>query len=259
MPLTTDTTIIPPRFAGLPGLAHGGYVSGLVATALGSEATEVRLRRPIPVESALTLERTGPGAAELRDGEAVLALGRAIDLEIDVPEPVTLAQAVIAAEGFPGFVHHVFPRCVGCGPENPDGLHIHSGPVAGRRLAAAPWVPDPSLADDAGNVAPEVVWASLDCPQLWALVLDADTASTERVVTSSLAARLVRPVRAGEPHIVLAWPMDRTERGPVAGGAVFTADGELCAVGRQTTASVTGWGVPLGRDHHTADLSNNHD
>jgi hypothetical protein len=259
MPLHTDITTIPPRFSGLPGLAHGGYVAGVVATALDAAAAEVRLRRPIPLDGALTLERTAADTAELRDGESVLALGRATDVTIDVPEPVTLAQALTASEGFPGFQHHLFPRCVGCGPANPEGLHIHPGPVAGRRLAASPWVPDASLADASGHVPTEVVWASLDCPQLWALILDTDPAGTERVVTSSLAARIERPVVAGEPHVVIAWPMGRTERGPVAGAAVFTADGELCAAGRQATATVTGWGVPLGRDHHRTDPDTPHD
>ena len=34
---------------------------------------------------------------------------------------------------------------------------------------------------------------------------------------------------------------------------ILGPDGELCAAGRQTAVAVSGWGVPLGRDHWSAE------
>ena len=39
---------IDPGRAGLPELAHGGYVAGMLSAALAAESTHVRLRRPVP-------------------------------------------------------------------------------------------------------------------------------------------------------------------------------------------------------------------
>jgi hypothetical protein len=33
------------RFSGLPGLAHGGYLAGVLASGLGGVSAEVRLRK----------------------------------------------------------------------------------------------------------------------------------------------------------------------------------------------------------------------
>ena len=63
-----------------------------------------------------------------------------------------------------------------------------------------------------------------------------------------LETRLEHRSRAGEPHVVIGWPIGRDGRRWLAGAAIFGPDGELCAAGRQTAAVVGGWGVPLGRD-----------
>ncbi len=101
----------------------------------------------------------------------------------------------------------------------------------------------------AGSEIVELVCAALDCPQLWALMLHAPAATSERVVTAVLETRLEHPVKAGEPHVVIGWPIGRDGRRWLAGAAVFGPVGELCAAGRQTAAAVGGWGVPLGREH----------
>ena len=98
----------------------------------------------------------------------------------------------------------------------------------------------------------EVVWAALDCPQLWALILHVPSATPDRVVTARLATRLDAPVRAGAPHVVMAWPIGREGRTWVAGAALIGPDGEVCAVGRQD-AAITSWGLPLGRAHWPAN------
>jgi hypothetical protein len=143
----------------------------------------------------------------------------------------------------------VFPECFVCGTGRAagDGLRIFPGPVGGRGLVAAPWVPS------GDGVAPnEQVWAAFDCAQLWSLIASAPANTTDRVVTAALETRVEQPVAAGEPHVVIAWPMGRDDRTWVAGAALFRARGELCAVGLQR-AAVTTWGVPLGRAHWHRD------
>jgi hypothetical protein len=232
--------VIERQFNGLPDIAHGGYVAGVMAAALGDAAAEVRLRRPVPTGRPLGIERVH-GHLELRDGDSVLARATPADVAIDVPLPVTLAEAEAASRRFIGHHHHLFPHCFGCGTHSGNaGLRIYPGPVAGRSLVAAPWVP--------GDDGTELAWAALDCPQLWSLIVNTPTEAPERVVTAALATRVERPIVAGEPHVVMAWPAGQDGRMRLAGGAVIGPDGELSAVGLQTAAT-TDWGVPLGRAH----------
>jgi hypothetical protein len=236
-------------YSGLPGLAHGGYVAGLLTASLAADSSRVRLRRPVPTSRALLLERPGPGHVELHDGAALLADGVAADVLLEVPEPVAPAEAAAASRRFPGAGRHPYPGCLVCGHEHPNGLRVFAGPVSGRGVVAALWRPPESLAGEGGQLPPELVCAALDCTQLWSLMVHAPAATPDRVVTTVLETRLERPVVAGEPHVVIGWPSGRDWRRRLAGAAIFGPDGELCAAGRQTAAVVAGWGVPLGRDH----------
>jgi hypothetical protein len=253
--------LIDDRHAGLPGLAHGGYVSGLVAGAVAGDAAEVRLRRPVEVGRDVSIVPAADGSAELRDGDTVLAEGRPTALDLELPPLPSAAEAQAATRRFPGHHHHRFPYCLVCGPLRAagDGLRIFPGPVPGRQLVAATWVPDAGLADADGRIPDELVWAALDCPQLWSLMTDVPASIPDLVVTAALAGRLEAPVLAGEPHTVIGWPIGREGRTWLAGAAVIGPAGELFAIGRQV-AAVTSWGIPLGRDHwqeaqdqHTTD------
>jgi hypothetical protein len=235
--------VIDDDHAGMPGIAHGGHVAGLLTEALGAEATRLRLHRPVPTAQPLRTVRPAPGVIELHGDAGLLAEAVAADVLLDVPEPVAPAEALRAGRRHPPAARHPFPGCWCCGPAHPRGLGVHPGPVGGRRVAAALWTP-PAVGGDAA-----IACAALDCPALWALMLDAPVGSNERVVTEILETRLERPVTAGEPHVVMAWPAGRDGRRRLAGAAIFGPDGELCAAGRQVAVAVRGWGVPLGRDH----------
>jgi len=242
-----STVLIEDRFRGLPEMAHGGYVAGLLASALGADRVEVRLRRPVPTGRRLALERGPGGTAELLDGETLLAEAAPAAPAIEPPPPVSPLEAGAAARRFLGHERHPAPRCVVCGLERAagDGLRIFPGPVTGRRLVAAPWVPAAEEADGEGRVGPELVSAAFDCAQLWALIAHAPPGTEDLVVTSGLELSLLRPVRAGQPHVVLGWPIGRQGRAWMAGAALFDLDGELYAAGRQR-AAITSWGLPLG-------------
>jgi hypothetical protein len=246
-PLVIDTA-----YAGLPDIAHGGYVAGLLTVALAADSSRVRLRRPVPPGRALRLERPGHDRVELHGEAGLLADGVGADVLLDVPEPVSPAEALRASRRFPGLEHHPYPHCPCCGPAHPGGLHVFPGPVSGRGVVAALWVPPARLAGGDGELPRELVCAALDCPQLWALMVHAPATTSDRVVTAVLETRLEDPVMAGEPHVVMGWPIGRDGRRRLAGAAIFGPGGRLCAAGRQAAAVVGGYGVPLGRDHWAA-------
>jgi hypothetical protein len=254
------TLVVANRFQGLPEVAHGGYLAGLLAGALDADGIEVRLRRPVETGRQLSLERCAAGGAELRDGETVLATAAPATLAIDVPPPVSAAEAATAAQRFLGRDEHPIPGCVVCGTARAagDGLRVFPGPVAGRRLVAAPWVP-PAESDGGAGAGPVALGsAALDCTQLWALIAHAPAGTSERAVTAELSLQLASPLRPGEPHVVIGWPIERGRRAWVAGAAVLGPDGEVCLAGHQR-AAVTNWGVPLGRPRTSAQDQPNHD
>ena len=225
----TETVTIPRRFNGPPDSANGGYASGVVAALLGGEA-EVTLRSPPPLDTPLDVVRRN-ASVELRDAETLVAVGEPVELALEVPEPVSVEQAEAARKRYAGFERHAYSTCFTCGPDRADGLGIFPGPVAGRELVAAPWLPL------AGEIAPELVWAALDCPSGWAV----DEWGRQDVLLGRLAAKLLAPVRGGEPHVVIGWPRGSEGRKRYAGSAIFTANGELVAYSRST------WIVQLSR------------
>ena len=93
-------------------------------------------------------------------------------------------------------------------------------------MLAAPWTPASDLAVSDGLVAPEFVWAALDCPGGYAVVADDDAAA---VLLGKLTATILRRPEAGEPCAVTAWPSGRDGRKLFAGSAVFGANGALIA------------------------------
>ena len=247
--------VIDAAYAGLPGMAHGGYVAGVLTAALAADSSRIRLRRPVPPAQALRLERPRRSQVELHGEAGLLADGADAEVLIDVPERVTPAEALAASRRFPGTAHHPFPGCMCCGPAHPRGLRVFPGPVSGRGVVATLWVPAAELADGRGHLPRELVCAALDCPQLWALMVHVPATTADRVVTAVLETRLDDRVVAGEPHVVMGWPIGRDGRRWLAGAAIFGPGGALCAVGRQTAAVVGGWGVPLGRDRWASGLA----
>ena len=226
---------IDPRFNGPPDSGHGGYVCGLVAGLLDGPA-RVRLHRPPPLGRGLVVRREG-GGVSLVDGETLVATGAPATIDGAVPESVSFDQAALAAREYPGLRDHVFPRCFACGPDRAigDGLRIFPGPVPGRDLVAAPWVPDPSLTDSRGDVRAEFLWAALDCPSGWAPLI---AAGAIPMLLGELAARLVDPVRAGERCVVMGWPLGGEGRKHGAGAAILGENGALRAQARATWIAI---------------------
>lgn len=215
------------RFCGPPGSANGGYTCGLLAASIDGPA-EVTLRAPPPLDEPMIVERQGAGVT-LRDSDgSLVAEARPSQVEVDPPRAITIDDAQRAASGYPWRGRHPYPTCFVCGPDRDpnDGLEIFPGPVDGEPMFAAPWTPEADLADDRGVVADEFVWAALDCPS--GIVTD-QFGDVGQILLGRLAADLMRPVIAEQPHIVEAWTVKRDARKLHTASALFSPEGELCA------------------------------
>lgn len=223
------TVVVDSRFNGPPGSGNGGYVAGRIAAFVDAAAVEVRLAAPPPLERPLRVIRGTEGAAELLDGDAVVARARPAELTLDVPARVTVAEAADAARDVimrPEL--HPFPTCFACGPlrEQGDALRHQCG-SAGGGVVACPMTTSGALPhDDDGNLLPEIVWAALDCPGASACV---PVGSTPHVL-ATFTARIEEPVAVGEPHVCVAWPLGVDGRKRRAGSAILSADGRVRAV-----------------------------
>ena len=222
--------VIDRRFCGPPTTANGGYTCGVLAHALDGGPIQVTLRSPPPLGRPLALHPDA-GEAKLWDDAGLVAEATRAALDIDVPPAVDFATATRAAEHYEWMHEHPYPTCFVCGPrrEEGDGLRIFASPVAGRDVYAAPWVPTADLADADGNVRPEFVWASLDCPS--GLVTNTFE-DVGRILLGRLTADLRRPVRAESEHVLIAWPIGREGRKIHTGSALYSAAGELLAAAR---------------------------
>ncbi len=227
----SESIIIEKRFCGPPDSGNGGYTCGMVARVISGPA-EVRLRRPVPLDRPLMVERIEQDSIQLRDGDEIVAEARPIKLDLSVPEPPSYREAEAAARHYAGFEAHTFPTCFVCGPERAagDGLHIFPGAIPERDLVAAPWVPGAALVDQTGNVRSEIIWAALDCPGAFA-AMDPERPA---VVLGTLAASIERPLQPGERCVVIGWKLGAEGRKLYSGTAVFSESNQLCARARAT-------------------------
>jgi hypothetical protein len=215
--------VIDRHFRGPTGSANGGYTCGVLASLLHGPA-EVTLRLPPPLERPLRVEwENERRRIELRDGGDLVAEANAADVELDLPDPVSFDSAA-EAELSDGDKESAFPECFVCGWARDDGLGIYAGPVADRDVVAATWTPRPD------HVAPEFVWAALDCPGAYAV----EHGERGLPVLGRLAARVEHLPHPGERCVVMAWPLGEDGRKLYAGTVVHGEDGRVLGAARAT-------------------------
>ena len=228
-----DQVTIDRRFRGPPESGNGGYCCGVFGVPAGNPA-EVTLRLPPPLESTIDLARTADGLRAISGGKLV-AEARPAPLEIEAPRSPTFDEALSASERYPWREGHPYPTCFVCGPRRTagDGLCIYPGAVEGREIAAAPFLPDASLADGSGRLRPEIAWAALDCPS-WYGFHCFHSFDGGLVLLGRLAARIDALPLAGDRCISAGWFIGRDGRKIHCGSALYAEDGALLAVGRAT-------------------------
>jgi hypothetical protein len=171
-------------------------------------------------------------ATLLLDGESVVAEAHAIEMKLETPTAVSFEEAAAMSIPVPED-QHPFPECFVCGPAriSGDGLCVYPAEVEEKRMVAAAWVPDASLARAGNVVADEFMWAALDCPSGFAAALLEPQAV---IILGRLRATLVEPVKVGDRLVVVAWPLEKSGRKLSAGSAILSEGGHLKGLARAT-------------------------
>jgi acyl-coenzyme A thioesterase PaaI-like protein len=129
-------------------------------------------------------------------------------------------------------------RCFGCGPANPDGLHLKSY-EDGDELVAE-WVPEERFEGPPGVVNGGLVAVPMDCHATWAAMhaFSADRGGEPvGAVTAGYSVRLLAPTPVGHRVVLRATVVERGERkakvhvaASVDTTTVATFDGTFVAV-----------------------------
>jgi hypothetical protein len=223
------TLTIGSRFCGPPNSSNGGYFAGLIAT-LASRTLEVRLVKPPPLDTELSVQEAPDGVLQVLEGAEVVGEARPAALTLEARPAPDYLEAVEASRHYAGFRFHRFPTCFVCGTQRVrgDGLRIFAGPLPERGLVAAPWVPDSSLDGGEGKVRPEFMSAALDCPGYYAVARD-----DRMMLLAQFTAHVDRLVHIGESCTVVGWRIGSSDgRKREAGTALFDGKGELCGRAR---------------------------
>ena len=229
------TTIrVAQQFRGPPQSANGGYACGLMGRRIDGPSTAI-LRAPIPLDTALILIADDAGARlETEAGEVIAEARPALDAILPAPPmPPSFAAAAAAATRFPGLGRPFHPICFACGDQLEEGfgLRAFTGQLAGAAdgVVAGSWTPNAVFADEDGLTRTEVIWAALDCPGSVAWVVTGAGGG----LLGTMTCEVLRRPRAGEPCVILAWPLERSGRKLISGTALFSADGALMARSHQ--------------------------
>lgn len=236
--------VIDRRFRGPPNSGNGGYVCGCLARHVAGDA-EVTLRAPPPLERPLDVLMRTDGAIELHENEKLLATAHVTGIDVpDVPKvSYEAAEEAVSRTPYDEQTHDL-PACFVCGPARAygDGLRIFAGPlqagaVPGKPVVfAASWIPHGSLSGDDGYVAPEFVWAALDCPTGYCSVgaRHLGLNGNETALLGRMAARINRRPRPGDRCVVTAWPTGREGRKLFAESALLSSEQDVLAIARTT-------------------------
>jgi len=235
----TKSIIINQRFHGPPDSGNGGYSCAMVAQFIDGPVA-VRLSIPPPLDTPLEV-RESEGIVSLYHRDELVATARPAKLELDIPEAPGFEEAMAASARYRGFDSHFYPGCFVCGPEREhgDGLRIFAGPVADgagpKGMVAAAWVPDNSLQNSDGVVAPEYIFSALDCPGAYAFP-EPDNGA---LLLGELAVAIHGTVVAGEKCVLIGWEVSREGRKHYTGTALFGESGTCRAVAYATWFEVS--------------------
>lgn len=218
------------RYCGPPTSGQGGYVSGLLATALGEDICEVSLKSPIPLTQNLMLSSNADECRLFHD-DKLLVSAKAGTIKLDIPscpneEETKAASALYRGHGDQA----LFTTCFVCGKDrhDSDAMRIFAGPVKDaetKGLHAAHWIPDASHKRASGAVAPEFIWSALDCPGYFA-----GCAEGQFALLGRMTAHITGQLSVGEKATVIAWPIKTEGRKALVGTALFNEGSERIAV-----------------------------
>ncbi|MEU8893988.1 hypothetical protein [Streptomyces sp. NPDC048442] len=231
LPAEPAQLVVPMHAYGLPGVGFGGYAAGLLARNFARDASvKVSFRRPIPLGSPVTMRPSATGGYEMADGDGALVTAQVHEPLAEPPRVPSWDQVLRAEKEHPLADSPFSTRdCFGCGMDREPGrgLRQNFSLLAEESLVAATWRPDPALSPGSSTLAAEHLWGALDCPGGWACRLFGD--APHDTVTGYLTTTVARPVVLGEEHVTFGWAISHSGRKHMAGSAIATRAGELCA------------------------------
>lgn len=234
------TVTIARRFRGPPNSGNGGYSCGRLAAFVDGPA-EVTLRRPPPLEVEMHVTSEEGGVA-MYAGEQLIASARPIEpWRLDTAAPALEEALAATGRTFDPSVHKL-PMCYVCGPDRApgDGLRIFCGPLdptdtGWSGTVAAPWVPEPYMADADRRVSDEYLWAALDCPTAYA---SGSPAGFPTILLGRQAVSILNRPAVGEKCIIAARQTCRDGRKYLAEASLFNEAGTPLAHCRATWIEV---------------------
>ena len=227
------------RFQGPERSGNGGYVAGLVGTALAGKigpdvVPKVTLRMPPPLEKELELTADADGA-RLRMGTAWW------------PRPCRSTatswrtrRSTRSCRKRPGWRRRRtagsriirFRRASCAGRPTRRGLQLKPGPVGDGRTACT-WKPAADLARHDGLVDEIFLWSALDCPGGWTIDLEGRPS-----VLGQLTACIDARPQAGEECVALGRYLGEDGRKTFTASTLYDADGRVLARARHTWITV---------------------
>lgn len=203
------------------GAVNGGYVAGILADALGGAPTNVRIRKPVPVDTPIYLARRIDSAL-LRYEDQTIASAEIID--DDIPETSFVSLDEVLAGERPQLDLGMFASCFVCGLGAPEGLGIQPVRLEDDRFAAV-WQPADSDLVGPGPVPEAYLRCALDCPGGFAVI----HANQALAVTGTLTTKVNFRPDASERLIVVGEPTWSEDRKLGATTTVFTESADVVA------------------------------
>jgi len=129
--------------------------------------------------------------------------------------------------------------CFGCGPANPQGLHVRSF-VEGDECVAE-WTPQPHHEAFPGILNGGIIGALLDCHANWTaaayLMAKRGAQTPPCCVTADYAVKFLHPTPSGTPVKLRARVVESSENSAVV-RATLESGGKVCATCRGTFVAV---------------------
>lgn len=124
--------------------------------------------------------------------------------------------------------------CFGCGPANPQGLHVRSIPDPDRPDGlVATWQPSAHHHAFANVLNGGIVGAVMDCHANWAAAMAIMRATgadrPPATLTSDYEVRLLAPTPTDAPLTIRSWPVTVEGRRATSEARIETADGTVSA------------------------------
>ena len=130
--------------------------------------------------------------------------------------------------------------CFGCGPANPDGVHVRS--FARGDEVVAEWTPQQKYEAFPGVLNGGIIGTLLDCHCNWTAAYHLMQKSGADIppctVTADYAIKLLRPTPTGEPVKLSARVIESSGDRATVEGTLFSAAGKACASCRGTFVAV---------------------